>query len=131
MNKDRVEKIYKRIDERHDGSDLVGALLGLAAEVGEAAQLMRDCIDAGRSKRINYGELAMELCDVAHYLAMACNTMGCTIDDLLLLNDVKMDALDAGERCHFESKMNEWARGATTLNEHIHAAFLTSIGGVL
>lgn len=119
MDKDRVEKVYKRIDERHGGSDLVGAVLGLTAEAGEVAQLMRDCVDSGRSKRLNYGELAMELCDVAHYLAMACNVLRCSLDDLLMLNDAKMDALDAGERRYFEQCMCGWKDSVKPLREMV------------
>lgn len=111
----RIEGIYERIDKRHHGGDHLSAALGLASEAGEVAQILRDCIDKG--KRMNYGEVAMELCDVAHYLALACNLLHCTIDDLLLLNDAKMYALDNNERAHFEKEMKAWSMRKTPLKK--------------
>lgn len=117
LQRQKDEGIYKRISKRHKDGDLVSALLGLTSESGEAAQLLRDCIDKG--SRLNYGALAMELCDVAHYLVMACNMMECTIDDLLALNDAKMDALDAGERQHFETEMKQWKKHDVALSDKV------------
>lgn len=115
LQRQRIEGVYQKIDKRHKDGDLVTAALGLASESGEVAQIMRDCIDRG--KRLNYGELAVELCDVAHYLALACSLLDCTIDDLLLLNDAKMYAMDNTERAHFEQEMAAWNMRETALKK--------------
>ena len=66
-----LNKYMQIVSGRHAVVSLVEAALGLASEAGEVAQIIRK--HEYESHGIKPGSLALELGDVLHYLAQACD----------------------------------------------------------
>lgn len=102
----RLDKYTEIVSGRHPQKGLLEAALGLASESGEVAQIMRK--SRYETQGINHGELALELGDVMHYLALACDCLEISMEELAELNAVKMQARDKGERRAFEALVALW-----------------------
>ena len=101
-----LNKYMQIVSGRHAVVSLVEAALGLASEAGEVAQIIRK--HEYESHGIKPGSLALELGDVLHYLAQACDYLDIGLEELAELNAVKMKALDKGERRNFEAMIALW-----------------------
>ena len=111
--------IYTMIDKRHGGATLKDVVLGLASEAGECAQLVRKEME---DIALNPGEMIMELSDVWHYLVLGCAYYGITLDDLMMVNQAKMRALDVEMRHIFEQNLMRWDGSPDTLEDVVSAA---------
>lgn len=111
--------IYTMIDKRHGGATLKDVALGLASEAGECAQLVRK---EREDVRIRPGEMVMELSDVWHYLVLGCAYYGITLEDLMMVNQAKMRALDVDMRNVFEENLMRWNGSTDTLEDVVRAA---------
>lgn len=101
-----LNKYMQMVRDRHAVASLVEAALGLTSEAGEVAQFIRK--HEYESHGIKPGSLALELGDVLHYLAQACDYLDISLEELAELNAVKMKALDKGERRNFEAMVALW-----------------------
>lgn len=101
-----LDKYIQIVHDRHTWASLVEIALGLASEAGEVAQIIRK--HEYEAHGIKPGSLALELGDVLHYLAQACDYLGISMEELAELNAVKMKALDKGERRNFEAMIALW-----------------------
>lgn len=111
--------IYKMIEKKHGGAMLIDVVLGLTSESGECAQLVRK---SGEGARFLPGEMVMELSDVWHYLVLGCACFGITMEDLMMVNQAKMRALDVGMRHVFEENLMRWDGSPDTLENVVRAA---------
>lgn len=111
--------IYTMIDKRHGGATLKDVALGLASEAGECAQLVRKEME---DVEIKPGEMVMELSDVWHYLVLGCAYYGIMLDDLMMVNQAKMRALDVEMRHVFEQNLIRWDGSSDTLENIVRAA---------
>lgn len=111
--------IYNIIDKRHGVATLDEIALGLTSESGECAQLVRK---SGEGDDILPGELVMELSDVWHYLVLGCAYYGITLEDLMMVNQAKMRALDVDMRHVFEQNLMRWGGSPDTLEDVVRAA---------
>lgn len=101
-----LNKYMQIVRGRHAVVSLVEVALGLTSEAGEVAQLIRK--HEYETQGVKPGSLALELGDVLHYLAQACDYLEISLEELAELNAVKMRALDKGERRNFESLVALW-----------------------
>lgn len=111
--------IYTMIDKRHGGATLKDVVLGLASESGECAQLVRKEME---DIALKPGEMIMELSDVWHYLVLGCAYYGITLEDLMMVNQAKMRALDVEMRHVFEQNLMRWDASPDTLEDVVRAA---------
>ena len=67
---------------------LLNGTLGLAGEAGEVADTMKKHLFQGHA--LNKKELALELGDIAWYLAVAAHALGYGLDDIFAMNVEKL-----------------------------------------
>ena len=81
---------YQRFAMRtkSDKSSLVTVGLGLCGEAGEVADLIKK-IDA-QGHALDKDKLIKEVGDVLWYIALAADTLGCTLEDIANLNVQKL-----------------------------------------
>lgn len=68
--------------------DLVNGILGLCGEAGECADMVKKHMYQGHS--LNTNDLLHELGDVAWYIAVAAQALGCNLETVLLMNVEKL-----------------------------------------
>lgn len=71
-------------------SDMLYAALGLTGEAGEFAELIKKHVF--QTKPLDKEHAKRELGDICWYLALACSTLGISIDDVLQANIEKLVA---------------------------------------
>ena len=72
---------------------LLTAALGITAEGGEFAEIVKKCIFQGKPMdEHNIWHLKRELGDVMWYIAQACIALDCTIEDLIYMNIEKLES---------------------------------------
>ena len=79
--------------ESHTNSDLdriLQGVMGLAGESGECVDLVKKFICQGHS--LDSEHLMKELGDVAWYLALTADAIGCSLEDVLEINIKKLEA---------------------------------------
>lgn len=103
-----MREIAKRIDKRHGGGNfsLGEVCTGIASEGGEVVEEWRKYIY--EDKPLRQGNIINEMADVLHYLILGCVFFGIEIDDLARVNEMKMDAIDEGERDTFDLLLSDW-----------------------
>lgn len=62
--------------------------LGLTGEAGEVADIIKKYLHQGH--KLNKAHLANELGDICWYVALACETIGISLDDVLMNNIKKL-----------------------------------------
>ena len=103
-----MREFAKRIKERHNGGHfgLGEVCTGVASEGGEVVEEWRKyCYE---NKPLYQGNIVNEMADVLHYIALGCEYFGIDIEDLAQVNNMKMDAIDAGERDTFDLLLRDW-----------------------
>ena len=103
-----MREFSKRIKERHNGGHfgLGEVCTGIASEGGEVVEEWRKyCYE---NKPLYQGNIVNEMADVLHYIALGCEYFGIDIEDLAQVNDMKMDAIDAGKRDTFDLLLRDW-----------------------
>ena len=96
-----LKEFSKRIKERHNGGHfgLGEVCTGIASEGGEVVEEWRKyCYE---NKPLYQGNIVNEMADVLHYIALGCEYFGINIEDLAQVNNMKMNAIDAGVRDTF------------------------------
>ena len=79
--------------ESHTNSDLdriLQGVMGLAGESGECVDLVKKFVFQGHS--LDSEHLIKELGDVAWYLALTADAIGCSLEDVLEINIKKLEA---------------------------------------
>lgn len=79
--------------ESHMNSDLdriLQGVMGLAGESGECVDLVKKFVFQGHS--LDSEHLIKELGDVAWYLALTADAIGCSLEDVLEINIKKLEA---------------------------------------
>lgn len=106
-----LEKLTKKVNERHPHAVMVPeeAAMGIASEAGEYLQLVRKW--AYEEKPFDEGEAIVELSDVLHYVELACQGHGITLDDLARVNVTKIVAREKGEMRLFDRAMDNVGKG--------------------
>lgn len=103
-----MREFSKRIKERHNGGNfgLGEVCTGIASEGGEVVEEWRKyCYE---NKPLYQGNIVNEMADVLHYIALGCEYFGIDIEDLAQVNNMKMDAIDAGKRDTFDLLLSDW-----------------------
>lgn len=103
-----MREFAKRIKERHNGGHfgLGEVCTGIASEGGEVVEEWRKyCYE---NKPLYQGNIVNEMADVLHYIALGCEYFGIDIEDLAQVNNMKMDAIDAGKRDTFDLLLRDW-----------------------
>ena len=133
MNYGTIEELQEVVYERHGlghrlrvcwneeeswtefGDTFEEAAFGLISETGEVAQLVRK--DKWEDHALNEGEMLMELGDVLHYLLLFCSLIGVELETVARCNQLKLEALDKGERRTFERMLFEAAEDDAALDD--------------
>lgn len=71
-----------------DPGELLNGALGLTGEAGEVSDMIKKHIFHGHD--LNRDELVKELGDCAWYLALLCNAIGISLEDVLITNIEKL-----------------------------------------
>lgn len=103
-----MREFSKRIKERHNGGHfgLGEVCTGIVSEGGEVVEEWRKyCYE---NKPLYQGNIVNEMADVLHYIVLGCEYFGIDIEDLAQVNNMKMDAIDAGERDTFDLLLRDW-----------------------
>lgn len=103
-----MREFSKRIKERHNGGHfgLGEVCTGIASEGGEVVEEWRKyCYE---NKPLYQGNIVNEMADVLHYIVLGCEYFGIDIEDLAKVNNMKMDAIDAGKRDTFDLLLSDW-----------------------
>lgn len=114
-----VQEFSKRIKERHNGGHfgLGEVCTGIASEGGEVVEEFRKfCYE---NKPLYQGNIVNEMADVLHYIVLGCEYFGIELEDLAQVNDMKMDAIDAGERDTFDLLLSDWDYQLETLEDRL------------
>lgn len=77
-------------DHAPDPGDLLNGALGLTGEAGEVADIIKKYIFHGH--KLDRDEIVKELGDVLWYVALLCETIGVSIDDVMVKNINKLEA---------------------------------------
>lgn len=103
-----MREFAKRIKERHSGGNfsLGEVCTGIASEGGEVVEEWRKY--KYEDKPLRQGNIVNEMADVLHYLILGCVFFGIELEDLAKVNEMKMDAIDAGERNTFDLLLSDW-----------------------
>ena len=103
-----MREIARRIKERHGGGNfsLGEVCTGIASEGGEVVEEWRKY--KYEDKPLRQGNIINEMADVLHYLILGCVFFGVELEDLAKVNEMKMDAIDAGERNTFDLLLSDW-----------------------
>lgn len=84
-----IDRLIKNIDEpRYTTGDLLNGVLGLTGEAGEVADLVKKGIF--HEKGIDIEHLKRECGDVLWYLAMICDSVGITLNEVMQTNVDKL-----------------------------------------
>lgn len=67
---------------------LIDAALGLTGEAGEVADLVKKCCYQGHE--LDFDAIVEELGDVAWYIALACQALGVSMENVLQINIEKL-----------------------------------------
>ena len=73
-----------------DPGDLLNGALGLTGEAGEVADIVKKYIFHGHT--LDRKEIVKELGDVLWYVALICETIGYSIDEVMCINIEKLKA---------------------------------------
>lgn len=71
-----------------EDSMLINAALGLTGEAGEVADLVKKCYYQGHD--LDMDAIVEELGDVAWYIALACQALGFSMEEVLRMNIEKL-----------------------------------------
>ena len=116
-----MREFAKRIKERHNGGHfgLGEVCTGIASEGGEVVEEWRKyCYE---NKPLYQGYIVNEMADVLHYIVLGCEYFGIDIEDLAQVNDIKMDAIDAGVRDTFDLLLCDWDYQLETLEDRLRS----------
>lgn len=103
-----MQEFAKRVKKRHNGGyfGLGDVCTGIASEGGEVVEEWRKyCYE---DKPLYQGNVINEMADVLHYIVLGCEYFGIDIEDLAKVNNMKMDAIDEGERRTFDLLLRDW-----------------------
>lgn len=86
---DFVKKLMQH--NMHDGisNSLVHSSMGMSEESGEILGIVKKCLWYG--KELDKAKAIEEAGDLIHYLQMFCNSLGITIEDLIITNMGKLN----------------------------------------
>lgn len=90
MEGKEYQELAMRTRPKNLGEDemLINAALGLAGESGEFADILKKWRFQGHN--ISFSHLAKELGDILWYVAMGCEGLGISMDDVMELNIAKL-----------------------------------------
>ena len=114
-----LKEFSKRIKERHNGGHfgLGEVCTGIASEGGEVVEEWRKyCYE---NKPLYQGNIVNEMADVLHYIALGCEYFGINIEDLAQVNNMKMNAIDAGVRDTFDLLLCDWDYQSEELEDRL------------
>ena len=86
MNFDEYQKLAMRT--ANDKSDLINAALGISGEAGECTDIVKKYVYHGHT--LDSDELKKELGDVMWYIALFCDKLGTTMEDVAIGNISKL-----------------------------------------
>lgn len=92
MNANEYQKLALRTENgmKREYPRLINAALGLTGEAGECADIIKKHFFHGHP--LDSEHLKKELGDVAWYLAVCADAIGCTLDEVLETNIAKLEA---------------------------------------
>lgn len=84
---------------------LMHGAMGIAGEAGEVMEIVKKGIFYG--KPIDTDKVKLELGDVLWYLTLAAKSVGSSLDEIMTLNDAKLQARFGGTKFDAEKAINK------------------------
>lgn len=109
-----TSRLVSKIDSRDINTpELINACLGLAGETGEVGSILNRWCCVGE---VSYEHLKKELGDILWYVALACDSLGANMDDI-----IKVDPCD---------KCSDTAENAMYFVNCAHFSISKNVGGI-